>query len=827
MSGLEWKKIDLIDLVLLPRHRIQNIKTEIVAQCSNGEKFDNKGSNTTVFCGKNGMIHVFFRNWEYITFKSQSRNEAPIKFCALTTMDVLATVTQENNCSVCIQVYDLRKLTKREGTPHLATTNLSPDSAVTSIQAECSEDGKLLALGIGFENGELLLHYGTVNSINFQRHVICLRPIIGIQFEMLRHQSDHGGLICNMFLDCIDKIFCYLLHEKGLVHKNPILDERTSKHNHSSTMHKPKGADEAYFVVGRDDAIYCFTKDEKGPCYAIEGQKTNILWVDNLMVVLLKNKKNIFTPLSSCVITVVDIENKIIIFNREIKNVLCITAGIASFYIITKDSSGCTYNIYILQELNTVNVIRLLTEKHMYDIALRILDRKGLGDSPVTAQVRFQYGNHLYSIGEVCRAASEYEKTIGTIKPYNVISKLLSVRNNKHLMLYLKKLVVSEHATNEHRKLLCNCTDRNKIHFNVHELCRLQFNTSSQNILHLGASKNIAIRGDSSFKMSNIELQMGENGDLPQLFLDSDEMKILELFADTAEDLLTNHSEHILKVALSLMANGRITDTLRFLTLFPDHPEFCSNVLSNVIEHDPNCNEKYYYYLLVLYLGLWRDKKRTEKFILQFLKNSPLRTEKAMVLCKMYLFSVGIKQFLNGNNETFSSICAEENIRKCINYLIKGNSDFKTPLKKDPSSLLFVLQSIFHNADIQVLHLRPLLMEESMKNVIDPCDEAQCVVDLNKAIEKYHSLLVQLEESPIEFRNTSCEKCHQVWKLPSLYFICQHSFHKDCYTTNKTSKCDICITNTEHSVKLMPTISLEAGDIVLDISKILAFGIFN
>lgn len=49
----------------------------------------------------------------------------------------------------------------------------------------------------------------------------------------------------------------------------------------------PHGAN---FVIGRSDAIYCYTMDGKGPCYAVEGEKVLIQWSKMYLVIVSKDE---------------------------------------------------------------------------------------------------------------------------------------------------------------------------------------------------------------------------------------------------------------------------------------------------------------------------------------------------------------------------------------------------------------------------------------------------------------------------------------------------------------------------------------------------------
>lgn len=46
----------------------------------------------------------------------------------------------------------------------------------------------------------------------------------------------------------------------------------------------------ANFVVARNDAVYCYTTDGKGPCYAVEGVKVLIQWSKMYLVIISKEE---------------------------------------------------------------------------------------------------------------------------------------------------------------------------------------------------------------------------------------------------------------------------------------------------------------------------------------------------------------------------------------------------------------------------------------------------------------------------------------------------------------------------------------------------------
>jgi hypothetical protein len=49
-----------------------------------------------------------------------------------------------------------------------------------------------------------------------------------------------------------------------------------------------EGLQEAHFAMARKDAVYFYSTDGRGQCYAIEGEKCNVFWFRNYLVIVTK-----------------------------------------------------------------------------------------------------------------------------------------------------------------------------------------------------------------------------------------------------------------------------------------------------------------------------------------------------------------------------------------------------------------------------------------------------------------------------------------------------------------------------------------------------------
>ncbi|XP_022233470.2 vacuolar protein sorting-associated protein 11 homolog [Drosophila obscura] len=806
---LEWKKVNFFNIVGLPFVKLPNI-SEIACHCFNLTKSDAGGNkNTLVFCDKNGHIHVYFPNWECISFKSQHRVHH-IRQCALTSNNLLATATQDTTFVVHIDIYDLKKLTKKQGAPIIASGTFNTTSTTACINASCIIDDKILVLALGFENGDILLHNGKINRFlltNTRRHSISGHAINGIHFDIRPQSSDKNAL--NMFVTCLDGVYCFILKEKGAIVPKFMLDNNERAYNHCCTLRKASNAelDDSMLVVGREDAIYCYTREGRGPCYAIKGKKKSLDWVGHYLIVLVQSPRSFYSDKSKLTLIVVDTEIKIIVFYKQIQD-LCYTISENDLcYIITncRDSS-CT-NIFKLQQCNTNTKIRLLIEQNMYNIALQLLSREGLVSSYDTAYVRFQYGNYLVLKGDISRAVIEYTKTIGFIKPYDVISKLLHSRYTDYLKEYLYEFLKANNATNKHKQLFKLLDQKNwKAKNNFQPV-----NTTDN--LYLNTLSNIPSRNLNS---TNVGTQAKN--------FEGDE--ILHFHLEFGPESLMINPETYLKNFRSVIIGKTTKNILCFFPILSEHNEFCANLLAEIIGSYPSCDDELYDYLLILYLGLWRDRKKTTGFILDFLKNDRLRLEKVLIICRLYIFLNGIKQVHTNLND--ADIVNNGGSNKCVHSLLKSYPDLTYVFELRTSSLLIMLNSGFRNNSIHALQFKPFIREKIVQNILDSRNELQIIENLNKKIKKAGSMLSLYANNPIEFRNSVCDICRQSLNMQSVYFLCQHSFHKECliYNMSRRGEEAICVScSGEINYSADKNIHSESTDSITVISKVISMGI--
>ncbi|KAH8288281.1 hypothetical protein KR054_002699, partial [Drosophila jambulina] len=803
-SVLEWKKTNIYNTI--PFTKCPNT-AEITCHCVNvNNEIAEQKKIRIVLCDQHGQIHVYFSDWECVSFKSQHTSDT-IKLCALTSNSLLVTAIQDVQYRLYIYLYDIRRLTKKQEAPIIASASYPHVISTATCMTSEIIDEKILALSIGFASGDILLHYGKISrdfSANLCRHSISSNPIIGIHFDKL---SDI--LTQNMFITCNQGVYCFRLKDKGFIDKIYVLDNEKSHHNHCCTMRKPAYGDfhESMLVVGREDAMYCYTRDGRGPCFAIEGTKKCLNWEGHYLAIVVKPMKSLLKQTSSTLI-IVDTDNKIIVFYNQIQDVFCTISEKDLFFVISRDKDYAL----ILKQHNMSTKIGLLVNQNMYEIALRFLDRDGCASSAEASIVRFQYGNHLLHKGEIGRAVQEYTKTIGFIKPYAVISKLLCSRYNNFLKDYLLELKKKKSLSHNLKLIEC-CSKRNQLKLNLEHLKDSETNTRLMDVIQVVRLPEIYFTPTLENQCDFIEVNL-----LNQILEYADKRKNVNFYR-----LFKNYELEIF--------DTKSKNLLCFLYILSEHKEYCVRLLTKIINEYSTCKENVYYYLLVLYLELWNACQTTKFSVLDFLNKNSLRLEKVLIICTLYKFSSEIKEIYykkkNENTVTNNALI------KCICKLVESNPEVPFKLNTSKKRFLMMLKKSCTNEAIHALELKPLFKEEIIRDIVDSKKEIKIVQDLNNTLKKSNSILSFYTKNPIEFRNDTCDICRQTLNMQSIYFLCQHTFHKQClnYNTTKSKedlKCVICnVTFTFLEEKDQQICNSDSVSVIALISKLVGVGIIK
>ncbi|EAT44793.1 AAEL003887-PA [Aedes aegypti] len=849
MAIFEWRKFNFFDLR-------KGIDSDQVAQALQGAqiKATTSGNNLVVICDSEGMIHAFNRSWEPVSFRG---HDGPILLC---------DISKQNNMLVTVgcdgpsfKVWNLGKLNPVTGAPCLRTVR-TMEAMPTALAV--SEGGQFMA--IGFAKGGISLYRGDISrdrSKTLKQLTAGSTDITGIAFK-------HFNKLTQMFVCSDSGVYLYNLQSRDK-EMRIILD----------TISKPVGCcalqtghNEGHFMVGREDAVYCYTSDGRGPCYALEGKKTLLQWFRSHLLIVSRNSRSGGMNVGGFVLTVIDIQNKFIVFTCPIEEVAAIITEFGSCYILTENKA-----IFHLDEKDLQSKLNLLFKKNLYDIAVRIA-KSNQYDADGLAGIFKQYGDHLYSKGDFSGSVDQYIKTIGFLEPSYVIRRFLDARHIHYLTDYLQAIHKSGRATADHTTLLLNCFTRldrteqlkqfleneNKLNlFDVDVAIKVCRNASVEQAMSLAKAHKKhdlclsiltedlgryeeALEYIMQLEFHEAEKNVKKYGVLLMEHCPEKTIHLLKKLCtdyvreDLGSNALQDHfGDDILYRLDNENSNCTRGNPEDFIHLFSDD-ELLIDFLEHLIRNIPSCSKFVYNTLIEHYLYRWRESSTVEIKLLNLLKNDPERYDKNHVLiqCRVYQFWPGvmhlyeedklhhliIRHYLkNSDYENLLVSCRKLGQNDASLWLLALNG-LKNDQGAPPKLLSQVLQVIAQEklqAPLQILNclavengptllpVRDYFMQVFQKEQESTHHDLELTAKYSDESTAIKKHIKHLQEGNVEFRNTVCDTCKQPLSWPALFFLCKHSYHQDCIRGYSETERDCPVCNKKN-MQLMDTLRAQS-----------------
>ena len=374
----------------------------------------------------------------------------------------LVTVgADETGINPLIKIWNQEKLNV-EGTPHCsrvirAVTGITP-SQVTVIDVLDT----MMMMVAGFSDGNLLIIRGDITrEKNSKQKVIKSSQcaITGLEFHNnAQKQSSSKQII--LFVTTLNEIFSYNLTTKEKETKIN-LESFGCEVGCSCLKNDPKQM-ESLFIVGRKDAIYFFQPDERGPCLAFEGEKLQLYWHRNYLIIIGKETASSTATsnerpspssegMAMNIITIYDISNKFIAYSSPVPAIAEVISEWGSLYLLTNDG-----RLLYLRERDTQTKLEMLFKKNQFSLAIELAKSQQYNEDALTDIVK-HYADHLYKKGDYDGAIAQYIHTIEKLEASYVIRKFLDAQRIHNLTAYLQALHMKGLANEDHTTLLLNC----------------------------------------------------------------------------------------------------------------------------------------------------------------------------------------------------------------------------------------------------------------------------------------------------------------------------------------------------------------------------------
>ena len=782
-----------------------------------------------------GRLHLFDRRFTPKVISVFSNSPITLISKASKSGLVLCVSAKEN----LIKIYDVDKLDKNDLPGLIKTVKLNASGIASCIAVD--EVQNLIA--IGYTSGTLILIRGDLKRDYRQKQRVLLTSgssISGLTFRASK-----------LYVATTDEVILFnvaVKDKESLVR----LDDIGCP---AGLFVATEGLEEAHIAIARQDAIYFYSSEGRGQCHAIEGDKSHIFWFRTYLVVVSKDpityssaKQLASTPQPppaenvKQILTIFDIQNKFIAYSAPIKAIKALTSEWGLLYGLN-DANDVLFQ---LVEKDIQSKLELLFKKNFYDIAIKIAkshhyDNDGLKD------IFRQYGNHLYSKGDNSGAIDNYIKTIGCLEPSYVIRKFLDAHKIHYLTAYLQALHTQGQANEDHTTLLLNCytklkdkskldefifKDREKIDFDVAvaiKVCR-QANYYEH---------ALALAKDHGFDDMYLEIifdlkHYPQGLEYIQKLDMSQKLKSMQAYGSLLMKHLPQETTDFLKKVCVEDPDRAVPDD--FLHLFVRNNEGLLDFLEQMIDDDRvDCSEVIYNNLLEHYLHHYKTQSQNqgglkeEQKILDILSSPKLSydNDQALVLCQLHNFLRGTLYLYEkkGLHEQILKLHLEMNNLKDGLNTCRQFGDQHPNLWVEALTLLGdcsntlpetvqVIEEILNTIEEKAL-MSPLLVVRTLagspvanlgivrryllnvyQNEEKQIDEhAKIIAQYQVDTEKVRGRIHELKSNALTLQQSKCSACQQSLELPTLHFLCGHSYHKHCFQSyaDNDNECPACL----------------------------------
>ncbi|XP_030768032.1 vacuolar protein sorting-associated protein 11 homolog [Sitophilus oryzae] len=855
MAFLEWRKFHFFDLKKnIDEGRLSNLFKESSITTTSA------GNNHLVIGDSLGQIHIISRSWNVSTFRAYEISITHTH--QLRNSPLLVTIgNDEPGINPLIKVWDTSRLDKN-GVPFCfrVTRAVAGSKAVKVSVLAVHENLQLMA--VGFVDGSFILYRGDITRDRSSKHKLfkdLTSVITGLAFKVLVNSSylfvatDRSVVVYNITYK--DKEQKYPLDNIGCATNCSVLADSTQ---------------ESHFMVARNDAIYCYTSDGRGPCYAVDGEKVMLEWFRSYLIIISKSNRLGYTNTSNEIssnasqgdlITVLDIYNKFIVFSCIIPNISAILNEWGSFFILDQEN-----NIYHLDEKDLQSKLSLLFKKNLYDVAIRIAKSQQY-DLDGLVEIFKQYGDHLCEKGDYAGAIEQYIKTIGKLEPSYVIRRFLDSQHLEKLTMYLQALHRQGQATEDHTTLLLNCYTKlnnavgqsdslkefilskdTDLNYDVDVAIKVCRQGSPAEALMLAKKHEkhdwyIKIQIEDHQKYSDVLDYIGNlNFEEADHYMKLYGKVLVEHIPSESTQFLkrlcTNYKPSSCPIISENMITGNYdiiqkSDPEDFIHLFLNNSERLVEFLEHLIAEGCILSMSVYNTLLEHYLHVWSslegvsEKNKLSQKTLKLLQNPDIKYDKyqALVVCHMHNFSEGIlylyeeqklyQQILryhiskNDPNSVLACCrrfghqeptlwvqvlwsCVRDNKQPSIELL---NEVLTVIAKEKLFSPQLVIDAVgTGNAEISLGHIRSYIMNEFLQETKKINETSELTKNYQKDTNQLKEHLETLKSGVIVIRGSRCAACHHPLELPTVHFLCNHSFHQHCFQSfsDDENECPTC-----------------------------------
>ncbi|KAK3990446.1 vacuolar protein sorting-associated protein 11 [Cladorrhinum sp. PSN332] len=454
--ALTWRSFDFFEATQI---RITDDDTRAFFE-SNDVSCVCSGSESLFLASYDGAVRIVSgpNSWKVVRHFQAYESGAPITHMRqVEGTSLLVTVAEEmgeGGTQPILKVWALDKLVKKTGVPTcLSTVVVNNGKKPFPVSAFTATDD-LTQVAVGFANGAVTVIRGDlIHDLGTKQRIIYEsdEPITGVELHV------DGGLT-TLFVATTSRILKLVISGKG--HGQPpktVEDEGCGV----GCMSVDKRTGE--IVVGREDAVYYYTLDGRGPPTAYEAPKKLVaVYHDYIALVSPPSpagetdtmRRRFWGTAADSIytFTLIHPDLRIIAHSEtvlaDVKHIFPLWGDL---YMLTQDGKVFRYHEKTLQQR-----LDMLYQRNLYTLAVDLAQKCGM-DAQQQNVIFRKYGDHLYQKGNYDEAMTQYIKAIDSTEPSQVIRKFLDTQRIHNLIEYLEELHEHHKATSDHTTLLLNC----------------------------------------------------------------------------------------------------------------------------------------------------------------------------------------------------------------------------------------------------------------------------------------------------------------------------------------------------------------------------------
>lgn len=448
---------------------------------------------------------------------------------------LLITIAEDLSNEPVLKVWALDKPVKKTGLPTctstLAVQNGRKPFPISAFAA--LED--LSQLAVGFANGavtvirgDLIHDRGAKQRTVFESE----EPITGVEFRDV-------AKLTTLYVSTTARLLKLVISGKGQGQPARAIEDAGCGVG-CMTVDRRNGD----IVVVRDDAIYYYGIEGRGPCFAYDGLKSLVECYEEYLALVAPPanssgaKSNTLRKFgvsqadelfNTSTFTLLDTELQIVAHSESlISQIQALFSLWGDLYSLTQDGKIYRYHEKTLQQR-----LEILYQRNLYVYAINLAQKSGMDTAQQNVIFR-KYGEHLYQKGDYDGAMQQYLKAIDSTEPSQVIRKYLDTQRIHNLIEYLEELHEHHKATADHTTLLLNCYAKLK------DIDKLE--------------KFIKSPGDLKFDLDTAISMCRQGG-----------------YYDQAVYLATKHGEHEIVVDILIEDSKKYDEALKYICRL--HPE--------------------------------------------------------------------------------------------------------------------------------------------------------------------------------------------------------------------------------------------------------------